>query len=86
MPSLRQNETEDIPGLSMRRGVFTAPWHGPHGEPVLAAVTSHRALLCMIAVPAEADRDAVLGELWHLLDLVDPAVDVEPARPRLAVI
>jgi hypothetical protein len=56
------------------RGVFTAPWTGPHGELVLLARTAHRTLVCdPVVVPEGASCIPVADELWNQLERAEAA-------------
>ena len=62
-----------LPGRSVQRGVYVAPWMGEGGELVLLAITSHQRLA---APPLELrpgeDRVAASDRLWDALERVDP--------------
>lgn len=55
------------------RGVWIAPWTGPHGELVLFSLNHRNQLVhAPEIVPHGADRVAAQDALWEELDLVDP--------------
>jgi hypothetical protein len=55
------------------RGVWKAPFPGPHGETYVYAVASHGALITdPIPVPLGGDAEAVADGLWTLLNQQDP--------------
>ena len=64
----------------MRRGVYTAPYRGPHGEPVVIAIDSHGRCVYDALVYRDSDLDDVVSALWRLLDRQDPP------RPHLHLI
>lgn len=67
-----------LPLLSLERGIYTAPYRGPQGEPIMIAIDSRGRRLYDASVYHEQDADRVVSALWSLLDSQDP-----PPRPRL---
>jgi hypothetical protein len=56
----------------LSRGIWTAPWLGPVGEPVLLVVTSEAKLLLPPEAVPVAQLDSRQDFLWELLDAMDP--------------
>lgn len=56
----------------IRRGVYTAPYRGPHGERVVVAIDSRGHCVYQALVYRETEADRVLEALWALLDAQDP--------------
>lgn len=61
-------------GQLLERGVWKAPWMGPHGEIVLLPVTSRHSLVTVspITIPLGSDHIAACDQLWEMLDALDP--------------
>ncbi len=58
---------------SFGRGVWMAPWLGPNGEIILAAVDrNHRRIGDEIMVPLGGNHLAASDELWDRVDRHDP--------------
>lgn len=62
----------------IRRGVYTAPYRGPHGECVVLAIDSAGCCRFHALAYREEDVDDVVATLWQLLDQTDP--DTPPQR------
>ena len=55
------------------RGVWVAPWKGPHQELVLIAIRQdHRLAGEPVTVPAGANQALAADALWERLDREDP--------------
>jgi hypothetical protein len=60
------------------RGVWKAPWMGPHGEIVLLVVSSRRTLLLPPdVIPLGCSHLRRFDELWAILDTLDPLAERE---------
>src|SRR5678809_1135361 len=65
-------------GALLERGVWTAPFLGPRGEPVLVAVDRDHRKIIEIVVPAGIGLVDVSDDLWALLDRADPEPEPLP--------
>lgn len=64
------------------RGVWIAPFPGPHGETYLFPVASHGACVAdPVPVPLGSDADVMAEGLWDLLDKMDPPAQEPSRRP-----
>lgn len=65
----------------LERGIWTAPWLGPSGEPVLIAITSEGKLLLPPEAVPRARLEYRTGFLWGWLDTADPIRRQKKGRP-----
>jgi hypothetical protein len=64
------------------RGVWKAPWYGPHNEIVLYAVDSNNHLLTEpVTVPKGGDHVAIADGLWDLLKAAEPILGLALGQP-----